>query len=105
LIVFTNLTASTNWWRCARTAQSIFAAAVHFLGGPLVISVLSLVILIGWEKLAARGSRFFIALPSALVVVAMEIIVNTPSGNFFTLFCTAVFHESRGGLRTIVSRG
>jgi MFS superfamily sulfate permease-like transporter len=58
------------------TLSDIFAAAAHFLGGPVVISVLSLVILVGWEKLAVGGSRFFTVVPGALVVVALGIIVN-----------------------------
>ena len=58
------------------TLLDIFTAASHFLGGPVVISVLSLAILVGWEKIAARGSRFFKIVPGALVVVALGIIVN-----------------------------
>ena len=57
------------------TLSYMFAAAAHFLGGPLVISVLSLVILIGWEKMA-EGSRFFTVVPGALAVVVLGIIVN-----------------------------
>ena len=58
------------------TLSTIVAAVTHVLGGPTVISVLSLVILIGWEKMAAAGSRFFNVVPSALAVVALGIIVN-----------------------------
>ena len=58
------------------TLSDIFTAASHYLGGPVVISVLSLVILIGWEKVAAGGSRFFKIVPGALVVVALGGIVN-----------------------------
>jgi len=45
------------------TLSTIVAAVTHVLGGPTVISVLSLVILIGWEKMAAAGSRFFNVVP------------------------------------------
>ena len=58
------------------TLSDIFTAAAHFLGGPVVISVLSLAILIGWEKVAAGGLRFFKIVPGALAVVALGIIVN-----------------------------
>jgi MFS superfamily sulfate permease-like transporter len=58
------------------TLSAIFAAAAHFLGGPVVISVLSLVIFVGWEKAAAGGSRFFKVVPSALAVVVLGISVN-----------------------------
>ncbi|MGH7181509.1 MAG: SulP family inorganic anion transporter, partial [Nitrospiraceae bacterium] len=58
------------------TLLDIFTAATNFLGGPVVIAVLSLVILVGWEKVAAGGQRFFKIVPGALVVVALGIIVN-----------------------------
>ncbi|HKN88267.1 MAG TPA: SulP family inorganic anion transporter [Nitrospiraceae bacterium] len=58
------------------TLSDILVAAAHVVGGPLVISVLSLVILMGWEKAVATGSRFFTVVPGALVVVAMGVIVN-----------------------------
>ena len=46
------------------------------LGGPIVISVLSLVILMGWEKVASKSLRFFMVIPGSLVVVALGIILN-----------------------------
>jgi MFS superfamily sulfate permease-like transporter len=58
------------------TLSDIFTAASHFLGGPVVISILSLVILVGWERIAVGGLRFFKIVPGALVVVALGIIVN-----------------------------
>ena len=58
------------------TLSDILTAASHFLGGPAVISTLSLAVLIGWEKVAAGGSRFFKLVPGALVVVALGVIVN-----------------------------
>jgi MFS superfamily sulfate permease-like transporter len=60
----------------ANTLSDIFAAASQFLWGPVVISVLSLVILVGWEKIASGGSRFFKVVPSALVVVVLGIVLN-----------------------------
>ena len=41
------------------TLSAIFADAAPILGGPLVISLLSLAILIGWEKLASGGVTLF----------------------------------------------
>jgi MFS superfamily sulfate permease-like transporter len=58
------------------TLSAIFADAAPILGGPLVISVLSLVILVGWEKLASGGAPFFTIVPGSVVVVALGIIVN-----------------------------
>jgi MFS superfamily sulfate permease-like transporter len=58
------------------TLSAIFADATPILGGPLVISVLSLVILVGWEKLALGGAPFFTVVPGSVVVVALGIIVN-----------------------------
>jgi MFS superfamily sulfate permease-like transporter len=58
------------------TLLEIFSAAAQFLWGPVVISLLSLVILIGWDKVAVGGSRFFKIVPSALVVVVLGIICN-----------------------------
>src|SRR5262249_1621756 len=40
------------------------------------ISMLSLVILVGWEKLASGGSRFFTVVPGSVVVVVLGIVVN-----------------------------
>lgn len=40
------------------TLSAIFADAAPILGGPLVISVLSLIILVVWEKLPQEGRAF-----------------------------------------------
>jgi len=58
------------------TLSAIFADAAPILGGPLVISALSLMILIVWEKLASGCARFFGVVPGSLAVVALGIIVN-----------------------------
>lgn len=58
------------------TLSAIFGDAAPILGGPLVISVLSLLILVGWEKLASRGIPFFTVVPGSVVVVALGIILN-----------------------------
>ena len=58
------------------TLSDIFTAVAHVLDGPLVISMLSLVILVGWEKLASGGSRFFTVVPGSVVVVVLGIVVN-----------------------------
>ena len=58
------------------TLSAIFADAAPILGGPLVISILSLAILVGWEKLASGGSRFFTMMPGSVVVVVLGIIMN-----------------------------
>ena len=58
------------------TLSAIFADASPILGGPLVISVLSVIILVGWEKLASKGVRLFSVVPGSVVVVALGIIVN-----------------------------
>ncbi|HXX75323.1 MAG TPA: SulP family inorganic anion transporter [Nitrospiraceae bacterium] len=60
----------------ANTLSAIFTAAVHVLDGPLVISVLSVVTLIGWEKLAKGGARVFTVVPGSVVVVVLGILVN-----------------------------
>ena len=58
------------------TLSAIFADAAPILGGPLVISILSLAILVGWEKLASGGSRFFTVIPGSVMVVALGILMN-----------------------------
>ena len=58
------------------TLSAIFADAAPILGGPLVISVLSLIILVGWEKLASRGAHFSLSCLARVVVVALGIVLN-----------------------------
>ena len=58
------------------TLSAIFADPAPILGGPLLISVLSMIILVGWEKLASGGSGFFTVVPGSLAVVALGILVN-----------------------------
>src|SRR5215467_6541438 len=56
------------------TLSAIFADAAPVLGGPIVISVLSLAILVVWEKAAAKRARFFTVVPGSVVVVGLGII-------------------------------
>jgi MFS superfamily sulfate permease-like transporter len=58
------------------TLSAIFSDAAPVLGGPIVISILSLVLLIAWEKAASKSLRLFILVPGSVVVVALGIILN-----------------------------
>ncbi len=44
--------------------------------GAIVISVLSFLIIIGWENLAGRGKKFFQLIPGALVAVVTGIVLS-----------------------------
>ncbi len=44
--------------------------------GALIISIVSIVILVGWERLATRHDRFFKTVPAALVAVLLSISFN-----------------------------
>ncbi len=44
--------------------------------GILLISAISLVIMIGWDKLASTGNKFFKLIPGPLVAVVVSLVVN-----------------------------
>ena len=59
------------------TLSEIYRAVETASPGAVVISVLSLAILIGWERLAGRTNRaFFKNLPGALLVVVLGVALN-----------------------------
>lgn len=51
--------------------------------GIIIISIVSLAIMLGWEKLAQRGYVFFKFIPGALVAVAVSILINYLYHAFF----------------------
>lgn len=58
------------------TISEIYRAVETASMGAVLISVLSLTILIGWDKLAKRGIKFFQTLPAALIVVFVGVALN-----------------------------
>ncbi|TAE32894.1 MAG: SulP family inorganic anion transporter [Cytophagales bacterium] len=58
------------------TLSEIYRAFETASIGAVIISTVSLAILIGWERLAGRGWRFFKNLPAALMVVFVGIALN-----------------------------
>ncbi|WP_019986843.1 SulP family inorganic anion transporter [Rudanella lutea] len=58
------------------TLSEIYRAVETASIGALIISAVSLALLIGWERLAGRGWRFFKTLPGALMVVFVGIGLN-----------------------------
>ncbi len=59
------------------TLSEIYRAIVTASPGAVVISLLSLAFLIGWDRLAKRSTRaFFKSFPAALVVVVLGIALN-----------------------------
>lgn len=51
--------------------------------GILIISVLSIALMLFWEKMAYNGFKFFKLVPGALVAVGFAILVNTLYQSFF----------------------
>jgi MFS superfamily sulfate permease-like transporter len=58
------------------TISEIYRAIVTASPGAVVISLLSILVLIYWERVAGRGYRFFKNLPAALLVVVLGIGLN-----------------------------
>lgn len=58
------------------TISEIYRAIETASTGAVLISLISLAVLIGWDRLAARGLQFFKAIPAALVVVLVGIGLN-----------------------------
>jgi MFS superfamily sulfate permease-like transporter len=58
-------------------ALSAILSVPHRLSmGAVIVSLFSVFVLIGWEKFAKRGSRFFRLLPGPLVVVIAGVVLN-----------------------------
>ncbi|RYF77715.1 MAG: SulP family inorganic anion transporter [Cytophagaceae bacterium] len=58
------------------TISEIYRAIVTASPGAVLISTLSILILIVWERSAGRGFRFFKNLPAALMVVLLGVVMN-----------------------------
>ncbi|MBO0930551.1 SulP family inorganic anion transporter [Fibrella aquatilis] len=58
------------------TVSEIYRAVVTASPGAILISVISLMLLIFWERAAGRGLNFFKNLPAALLVVVLGVGIN-----------------------------
>ena len=58
------------------TLSEIYRAIVTASPGAIAISLVSLAVLLVWDKLAGQGKRFFQTLPAALVVVLLGVGLN-----------------------------
>lgn len=58
------------------TVSEIYRAIISASPGAVVISVLSILILLFWERTAGRGVKFFQNLPAALMVVLLGVGLN-----------------------------
>ena len=58
------------------TFTQIFSAFRLFHPGAVVVSLLSLAIMLSWEKRAARSIKFFELIPGALIAVFFAVLVN-----------------------------
>ena len=58
------------------TLSEIYRAFVTASPGAVLISVLSILLLIYWERIVGRGANFFKNLPSALLVVLIGVALN-----------------------------
>ena len=58
------------------TISEIYRAIVTASPGAVLISVLSIIVLILWERSAGRGVKFFKNLPAALMVVFIGVVFN-----------------------------
>lgn len=64
------------------TLSELYRAVVTANPGAVAISVVSLLILVFWNRLANRGIRFFTLVPSALIVVLVGIALNQLFGHY-----------------------
>ena len=58
------------------TVSEIYRAIVTASPGAVLISIVSLLLLVFWERAAGRGVNFFKNLPAALLVVLLGVVVN-----------------------------
>jgi MFS superfamily sulfate permease-like transporter len=67
---------------CAHSTTGSFMESLSDLSLiPLLVSVLSIVLLIFWERSAARGSQFFKLFPGALAAVLLGVALNYVVGS------------------------
>ena len=66
------------------TISEIYRAIVTASPGAIVISVVSLLVLVYWDRLAARKIRFFQVVPAALMVVLVGVGLNQFFGHYLT---------------------
>jgi MFS superfamily sulfate permease-like transporter len=64
------------------TISEIYRAIVTANPGAVAISVISLLVLIFWNKLAKQGIRLFQVIPSALIVVIVGVALNQFFGHY-----------------------
>lgn len=62
-------------------ALGLKEGSVHY--GIILISMVSIGIMLGWDKLAQQGNKFFKLVPGALVAVALSILMNKMYQSFF----------------------
>ncbi|ARK11958.1 SulP family inorganic anion transporter [Fibrivirga algicola] len=65
------------------TISEIYRAIVTASTGAVIISMLSILILLLWERSAGRGMKFFKNLPAALMVVFLGVGLNQLFGIYF----------------------
>lgn len=58
------------------TFSQLFVALKYFHPGAVVISLLSMALMLSWEKMALKGVKFFQLIPGALVAVLLSVVVN-----------------------------
>lgn len=73
----------------SNTITDILEAFITMSPGAAAIAVISITLLIAWDHRAAAGSKFFKLVPSALIAVAVSILLN----ELFRLFLPS-FHVS-----------
>ena len=58
------------------TVSEIYRAIVTASPGAVLISIVSILVLVFWERIAGRGVNFFKNLPAALIVVLLGVGIN-----------------------------
>jgi MFS superfamily sulfate permease-like transporter len=58
------------------TFSGLFDAMRHLLPGALIIGLVSLVIMVVWEKVVAPKAKFLQMMPAPLIVVVVAVIIN-----------------------------
>ncbi|SOD79706.1 SulP family inorganic anion transporter [Spirosoma fluviale] len=66
------------------TLSEIYRAVATASPGAVAISLIALLILIGWDQLSRKGIRFFQVVPAALVVVLVGVGLNQFFGHYLT---------------------
>jgi MFS superfamily sulfate permease-like transporter len=65
------------------TFEQLLNAFQFIHPGAVLVSVMSLGIMLGWDKGASKGYRFFQLLPGALMAILSAVVVNSLFQSFF----------------------